>query len=75
MVNSATGANCVAKHNHVVIMQAYSIIRLDSWVAGMAKEGCGIRKMARLLRVSIDIIIKSIKRIALSVSKPKVIKK
>jgi insertion element IS1 protein InsB len=37
------------------------------------KEGCGIRSMARLLRVSINTIIKRIKRIALSVSKPKIV--
>jgi IS1 family transposase len=48
---------------------------VNSWVAGMVKEGCGIRSMARLLKISTNTIIKRIKQIAKGVSKPLIVMK
>jgi insertion element IS1 protein InsB len=53
---------------------AYGNIRLNNWVAGMVKEGCGIRSMARLLGISVNTIIKRIKKIASCVIKAPIIK-
>jgi insertion element IS1 protein InsB len=53
---------------------AYGNIRLNNWVGGMVKEGCGIRSMARLLGISVNTIIKRIKKIASCVIKAPVIK-
>jgi insertion element IS1 protein InsB len=53
--------------------QACGNQQLNSWIAGMVKEGCGIRSMSRLLRISPNTIIKRIKQIAKSVSKPLIV--
>lgn len=55
------------------IRQAYSNQGLNSWVARMVKEGCGIRGMARVLKISTNTIINRIKQIAKGVSKPIII--
>lgn len=39
----------------------------------MVKEGCGIRSMARLLKVSTNTIIKRIKEIAKGINKPMIV--
>jgi len=53
--------------------QAYGIQGLERWVAGMVKEECGIRSMARLLKISTPTLMKYIKQIAKGVSKPLIV--
>jgi hypothetical protein len=40
----------------------------------MVKEGCGIRSISRLLKVSPNTVIKRIKQVAKSISKPVIVK-
>lgn len=62
--------NCGKTQLHNYIRQAYSIQGMERWVAGMVKEGCGIRSMARLLKVSTTTLMKHIKQIAKGIRKP-----
>jgi insertion element IS1 protein InsB len=65
--------NCGKAQLGTYTKKAYSDIKINSWIAGMVKEGCVIRSMARLLKVSINTIIKRVKQIANSITKPLVV--
>ena len=40
---------------------AYNVDEVQSWIACLINEGCGIRSMARLLGLSINTIVRHIK--------------
>jgi insertion element IS1 protein InsB len=48
---------------------------IDNWVIGLVKESCGIRGMARLLKVATNTIMKRIRQVAAAIKKPPVILK
>jgi IS1 family transposase/transposase-like protein len=54
---------------------AYSYVEINNRIAGMVKEGCGIRSISRLPGVSTNTIIKRIKKVALTFAKPMIVKK
>jgi IS1 family transposase/transposase-like protein len=53
--------------------KAYNYTDINAWIAGLVKEGCGIRSMARLLGLAINTIARLIKRVAAKVKKPPII--
>lgn len=65
--------NCGKAQLGTYTRKAYSDVKINSWIAGMVKEGCGIRSIARLLKVSINTIIKRIKQIANGITKPPIV--
>src|SRR5438270_8319126 len=52
---------------------AYNRTDINIWIAELVKEGCGIRSIARLLRLAINTVIKIIKRLAAAIKKPAII--
>jgi IS1 family transposase/transposase-like protein len=53
--------------------KAYNCAGLNIWVAGLVKEGCGIRSMARLLGLAVNTITELIKQVATKIKKPAII--
>jgi insertion element IS1 protein InsB len=45
-------------------------VGVNNWIIGLVKESCGIRSIARLLKLAINTIIKRIKQLAAKVKKP-----
>lgn len=52
--------------------QAYGKIDINRWIAQLVIEGCGIRSIARLLRLSVNTVLKRIMQVASSIKKPMV---
>jgi transposase-like protein len=48
---------------------------INNWVIGLVKESCGIRSMARLLKIATNTIMKRIRQIAACIKKPPVVLK
>lgn len=46
---------------------------INNWIIGLVKESCGIRSMARLLKVAINTIMRRIRMLAAGIKKPPVI--
>jgi insertion element IS1 protein InsB len=45
---------------------------INNWIIGLVKESCGIRSMARLLKVATNTIMKRIRHMAAAIKKPPV---
>jgi insertion element IS1 protein InsB len=65
--------SCGKTQQGAYIRLAYSSIGINNRIAGLVKEGCGIRSIARLLQLSANTIIKRIKQVALGIGKPMIV--
>jgi insertion element IS1 protein InsB len=67
MVNNVLNAGDV-----VIYRNQASKACTNKWIVGLVKEGCGVRSIARLLRVAVNTIMKRIKQIAACIKKPSI---
>lgn len=51
---------------------AYGNLHLQSWIINLVKEGCGIRSIARLLKIAVATVLRTIRKIAAGIPKPPV---
>ena len=61
-----------AKYQQGEYQNKACMARINEWIKTLVKEGCGIRSIARILKISITTVIKRIKAIAASIVKPMV---
>lgn len=52
--------------------QAYGNLHLKSWIINLVKEGCGIRSIARVLKIAVNTVLRTIRKIAEGIPTPPV---
>jgi IS1 family transposase/transposase-like protein len=61
---------CGKTQQSIYTKKAYGSAGINTWIAQLVREGCGIRSIARLLGLAINTVVKLIKQVAANIKKP-----